>query len=199
MDISNQSSNYSLSAQMQMSAKMSYSQKEVQAELDLGGKKVTANMLMQEYTLEFQMKVEVNASGNFKALGSLEDWLKGGDSKKDRVKEILDGLDTEAIGYKGKKLSDLSQEEAQKLVEDDGFFGVQNTAQRLIDFVLNGSGGDEGMLKAGREGIMQGFKEAESLWGGKLPDIAYETINKAMEELDKVFREKGISVLDAQA
>ncbi len=103
------------------------------------------------------------------------------------------------IGYEGKAIADLSQDEAAELVSEDGFFGVTQTSERIADFVILGSGGDENLLRAGKEGVLQGFKDAEALWGGKLPDISYETIDKAIELIDQALIDGGFSVLDVEA
>ncbi|MDD2652690.1 MAG: hypothetical protein PHX44_06545 [Sulfurimonas sp.] len=103
------------------------------------------------------------------------------------------------IGYDGKPIAELSQEEASALVSEDGFFGVAQTSQRIADFVINGAGGDEKMLRAGREGMLRGFKEAEEMWGGKLPEISQETMKKALEMVDKAIYDLGFSVLDTEA
>lgn len=100
------------------------------------------------------------------------------------------------IGYSGKPIAELTQEEAKELVSEDGFFGVEQTSERIAGFVLNGAGDDVDMLKAGREGILRGFEEAEGLWGSKLPDISYETINKAVEMIDKKLNELGAPIFD---
>jgi len=100
------------------------------------------------------------------------------------------------IGYEGKSIVSLSQEEAAELVSEDGFFGVHQTSQRIAQFVISGAGGDEELLREGKKGIMQGFKDAEKMWGSKLPEIAYETIDKAVAMLDKALIEGGFSVLD---
>lgn len=100
------------------------------------------------------------------------------------------------IGYKGKPIANLNQEEAKKLVSEDGFFGVAQTSERIANFVLLGAGDDIDKLKAGKEGILRGFKEAEEMWGEKLPDISYESINKSVEMIDKKLSELGASVMD---
>jgi len=100
------------------------------------------------------------------------------------------------IGYEGKAIADLSQDEAKALVAEDGFFGVTQTSERIANFVLMGAGDDVDMLKAGREGILRGFAEAEDMWGEKLPDISYESINKSVEMIDKKLAELGASVMD---
>jgi len=103
------------------------------------------------------------------------------------------------IGYEGKSIAELSQDEASELVSEDGFFGVTQTSERIANFVINGSGGDESMMRAGREGMLQGFKEAEAMWGGELPEISQKTMQKALEMVDKAMYDLGYSVLDTEA
>ena len=100
------------------------------------------------------------------------------------------------IGYKGKPIGQLSQNEAKALVADDGFFGISQTSARIADFVIQGAGDDLSKLQAGRSGMLQGFSEAEKLWGGKLPEISYTTMQKALEKVDARVKELGGSVLD---
>ena len=100
------------------------------------------------------------------------------------------------VGYSGKPIAELSQEEAAELVSEDGIFGISQTSERIADFVINGAGGDEDMLRAGREGMIQGFKEAEALWGGELPEISQKTMQAAIEKVDKVMQDFGFSILD---
>jgi hypothetical protein len=102
------------------------------------------------------------------------------------------------IGYTGEPIASLSQEEATALVSEDGFFGVSQTSERIAQFVIAGAGSDEELLREGKKGVLQGFKEAEAIWGGKLPDIAYETIDKAVAMIDKALMDNGYSVLDAK-
>lgn len=66
----------------------------------------------------------------------------------------------------------LSKQEAGALVAEDGFFGIEQTSERIANFVIAGSGGDEDRVKSGREGMIQGFKDAESMWSGPFPDIS---------------------------
>ena len=98
-----------------------------------------------------------------------------------------------------KIISGLSQQEAQNLISEDGFYGVSRTAARIAEFVIMGAGDDIEKLRAGREGITRGLKEAEQMWGGALPDISYETLSKALEQIDEHIRNLGKSVLDIAA
>lgn len=100
------------------------------------------------------------------------------------------------IGYTGKPIGQLSQDEASALVAEDGFFGISQTSARISDFVINGAGDDLSKLQAGRSGMLQGFSQAEKLWGGKLPEISYTTMQKALEKVDARVKELGGNVLD---
>ncbi|MCF6340019.1 MAG: hypothetical protein L3J10_04600 [Sulfurimonas sp.] len=100
------------------------------------------------------------------------------------------------IGYDGKPIAELSQDEATKLISEDGMFDIKQTSERIANFVINGSGGDEDMMRAGREGMIQGFNEAEKLWGEELPEISQQTIAKAIEMVDNAMREAGFSIID---
>lgn len=102
------------------------------------------------------------------------------------------------IGYKGKPISKLSQEEATELISENGFFGVIQTSERIADFVVAGAGGDEDRLRAGREGMIQGFKEAEEMWGGELPEISQETMRKSIDIVDKAIYDLGFSIIDKE-
>ena len=81
-------------------------------------------------------------------------------------------------------ISELSQEEAQELVADDGYFGVEQTSDRIVNFALSLAGGDVSRLDAIKEGVENGFNEALEAFGGTLPDISYETLDAVMQKLD---------------
>ncbi len=102
----------------------------------------------------------------------------------------------EGIGYEGKNLASLSQDEAKELVSEEGFFGIRQTSERIAQFVISGANGDEALLREGRKGILQGLQEAEEIWGEKLPELSYETIKKAVGMIDQALIDGGFSVID---
>ena len=103
------------------------------------------------------------------------------------------------VGYGGKPIAELSTEEASELVSEDGLFGIKQTSERIANFVINGAGGDEDKLRAGREGMLQGFKEAEEMWGGELHEISQQTMAKATEMVDKAMYDLGFSIINKEA
>jgi len=78
----------------------------------------------------------------------------------------------------------MTQEEAQDLVSEDGYFGVEKTSQRIVDFAINGFGNDPEKMQQMKDAIDQGFKEAQDAFGGALPDISKQTYEAIMEKLD---------------
>ncbi len=102
------------------------------------------------------------------------------------------------IGYEGGPIAELSQSEAAQLVSEDGLFGVKQTSERIANFVINGAGGDEDRMRAGREGMLLGFAQAEQMWGGELPEISQQTMQAAIEMVDKAMHDLGFSILNAE-
>ncbi len=75
--------------------------------------------------------------------------------------------------------------QAQKDVAEDGYWGVEQTSSRIVDFAKALSGGDADKLEELRAAFEKGFKMAEEKWGGTLPDISqrtYEAVQKKFDE-----------------
>lgn len=79
----------------------------------------------------------------------------------------------------------MTSEEAQQLVSEDGYFGVEKTSDRIVEFAINAAGNDVSRLDEIKAAVMKGFKEAEEAFGGTLADISYDTLDAIMEKLDK--------------
>ncbi|OGQ99329.1 MAG: hypothetical protein A2521_14830 [Deltaproteobacteria bacterium RIFOXYD12_FULL_57_12] len=82
-------------------------------------------------------------------------------------------------------ISSLSPEQAQELVADDGYFGVEQTSERIFQFAISLAGNDASRIEQVRQGIETGFKQAEEIWGGSLPEISYQTMDAVMAKLDE--------------
>ena len=163
-----------------------------------GIKKVFTEKLTDDQVKE--LKAEVQRSTNAYAFkenalqhnvfGMQDDFTKNHEEFQSFLKDI---------GYEGKPIAELSKEEAAELVSEDGIFGIKQTSERIANFVINGSGGDEDRMRAGREGMIQGFKDAEELWGGELPEISQQTMQKSIEMVDKAMHDLGYSILNSEA
>ena len=196
-------------SQMDLNAKYKKTTMDVDF-IDKNGKKIDFSMTFEDMSYEYkeeslsytkeaiydQSKVaEALNKGDFKALDEI--------FKKLTAKANSTSLNYQKTEIKGHshsvKIEGLTPEEAKELVSDDGFFGVNQTAKRVFDFVVKGANDDPELLKAGREGVVQGLKDAEEEWGGKLPDIAYKTQSKTLSMLDEYMAKLGISSFEANA
>ena len=87
-------------------------------------------------------------------------------------------------------LSTLTVEQAQEYVADDGFWGVERTAERLFDMAYSLSGGDPDMMEKMRDAVNRGFEAAERAWGNDLPEISHNTLSRTMEMFENWFNER---------
>ncbi len=81
-------------------------------------------------------------------------------------------------------LETMTPEGAQALVADDGYFGVEQTSDRIVSFAINAFGNDPEKLQQMKDAIDQGFREAQDAFGGALPEISQKTYDAIMEKLD---------------
>lgn len=72
--------------------------------------------------------------------------------------------------------------QAQADISDDGYWGVSQTSQRIFDFAMALTGGDETEMEKMRAAFEKGFKQATSAWGKDLPSISQNTYD-ATEKL----------------
>ena len=74
--------------------------------------------------------------------------------------------------------------QAQADIAEDGYWGVEQTSDRMIDFAKALSGGDPDKIEEMREAFKKGFKLAEEKWGGELPEISQKTYDATMKKFD---------------
>jgi len=142
---------------------------------------VSVSISMNAQIVLFSLNSSDTARDNTLIQGSLEgnkdmfNFLSGKDSN---------GFSLKDIGYEGKAITELSPEEAEELLDVEGFFGIEQTSNRVANFVFSFAGDDVELLKEGREGIIRGFEEAQKLFGNQLPEISFKTQEKTLELID---------------
>jgi hypothetical protein len=72
----------------------------------------------------------------------------------------------------------------QDLIAEDGYFGVEQTSDRIFETAVALAGNDPEKLEQIRAGIDKGFEMAAQALGGTLPDISTRTYDAVMEKLD---------------
>ncbi|MCL2789957.1 MAG: hypothetical protein FWD79_04865 [Desulfobulbus sp.] len=90
-----------------------------------------------------------------------------------------------AVGDSTIDLATITPKEAQDLVAEDGYFGVEKTSERIVQFAVGVAGGDPARIDAIKAGIDKGFAEAKKAFGDWLPDISYNTYDAVMRKLDE--------------
>ena len=74
--------------------------------------------------------------------------------------------------------------QAEADIAEDGYWGVKQTSDRIVDFAKALSGGDPEKADLMIEAFKKGFEEATKTWGDKLPDISQRTYDAVLEKLD---------------
>ena len=82
---------------------------------------------------------------------------------------------------------------AQSDIAEDGYWGVNQTSDRILDFAKALSGGDPDMIEKMRDAFKKGFKEATKSWGKDLPSLSKDTYQAVMDKFDKWAEESGAS------
>jgi len=78
---------------------------------------------------------------------------------------------------------------AQADIAEDGYWGVNATSDRIIDFAQALTGGDKSKLNDMMEAFKKGYEQAEKTWGGKLPEISQKTYDAVIEKFNKLMEE----------
>ncbi len=165
-----------------------------QVKTNEGGKRVASKetgespkMQMNKLIIELTLNIKTESKDGFGTQAGIK-------ALSDSI-----GIDLSQFQYNGKPITDLSQDEAKALISEDGYFGVKKTAQRIFDFAVGMAGDDPKKMQAARDAVLKGFKEAENIFGGKLPDISHKTIDKVLEMIDAKISALGGSVVDGKA
>ena len=110
--------------------------------------------------------------------------------------EQLQNLVTQLLGKQaGKytKLADLFKninadpatiEQAKKDIGEDGYWGVEQTSDRLVSMAQALSGGNPEYADKFIAAIKNGFDQATEAWGEDLPDICKNTIDAAVKKME---------------
>lgn len=156
------------------------------------------------YSLNFNRNIEFN-DNNQLTISTQKDELKFNLSefedasqffaKANHLKQSYT-FDIASTGYEGKEISKMTPKEAQELISEEGFFGINQTSERVANFVLDGAGDDLDKLQSGRAGVIKGFYEAQEIWGGDLPEISQKTFEATLQMIDDKIKALGGNIID---
>ena len=75
--------------------------------------------------------------------------------------------------------------QAQADIADDGYWGVEQTSDRIVEFAKALTGGDASKAEEMRAAFEKGFKAATKSWGSSLPSISSRTYDAVMDKFDQ--------------
>lgn len=78
-------------------------------------------------------------------------------------------------------VTEAAKLQAQEDISENGYWGVEQTSDRILDFAKALSGGDVSKADELLEAFKEGYKQATGAWGKDLPDISKKTY-EAVEE-----------------
>ena len=82
-------------------------------------------------------------------------------------------------------VDEATRAQAQADIADDGYWGVDQTSDRILDFAKALSGNDPEKADLLLDAFKKGFKEATKSWGQDLPDISQRTYDAVVEKFNK--------------
>ena len=116
-------------------------------------------------TAQLKSLVEKLISGQGNAIGKADDiwsFLRSGDFTVDAA----------------------TKAQAEADIAEDGYWGVEQTSDRILDFAKALTGGDPDKIEEMRDAFKKGFEQATKTWGDKLPDISQKTYDATMKKFD---------------
>jgi len=82
-------------------------------------------------------------------------------------------------------VTEAAKTKAQELISEDGYYGVEQTSQRILDFAKALSGNDVSKAEELLNAFKDGFKQATKSWGKDLPDICQDTYKAVEKKFDQ--------------
>lgn len=82
--------------------------------------------------------------------------------------------------------------QAQEDIADDGYWGVDQTSDRILSFAEALSGGDKEKMQDMLEAFKKGFEQATKAWGKELPDISQRTYDAVLKKFDDYMNEEEV-------
>jgi len=83
------------------------------------------------------------------------------------------------------EVTDEMRAEAQAMLDENGYFSIDETAARMLDFAVALTGGDPAQIEVMRDAVQRGFNQAERMFGGELPEISHQTLQAVMNGFDE--------------
>lgn len=75
-------------------------------------------------------------------------------------------------------------EKAQQETSEDGYWGVEQTSDRLLEFAKALSGDNPEKADMLLDAVKAGYEAAEEIWGGELPELSQKTLDVTIKKFE---------------
>ncbi len=82
------------------------------------------------------------------------------------------------------EVDEATRAQAQEDISEDGYWGVEQTSERLVSFAKALAGNDSAKADELMKAIEKGFGEATKTWGDELPEICQKTLEATREKME---------------
>lgn len=82
------------------------------------------------------------------------------------------------------KVDQQTIDDAKASVAEDGYWGVNQTSDRLVSMAIALAGGDTDKADTMMAAIEKGYKQATKAWGEDLPQICQDTMEATRQKMD---------------
>ena len=82
------------------------------------------------------------------------------------------------------KVDQQTIDDAKASIAEDGYWGVDQTSDRLVSMAIALAGGDTDKADTMMESIEKGYKQATKAWGEDLPQICQDTMDATRQKMD---------------
>ncbi|MCR5329739.1 MAG: hypothetical protein K6E62_00935 [Lachnospiraceae bacterium] len=86
--------------------------------------------------------------------------------------------------YRKLEVDEETRAQAQEDIAEDGYWGVEQTSDRILDFAKALAGTDPDMAEKMLDAIKEGFKQAGIEWGEDLPEISQKTMDATYKKVN---------------
>ena len=77
-----------------------------------------------------------------------------------------------------------TKKQAEEDISEDGYWGVEKTSDRIVDFAKVLAGDDPDKADKMIEAFKKGYEQATGAWGKDLPDISQKTYDAVIQKME---------------
>ena len=93
--------------------------------------------------------------------------------------------------YRKLEVDEETRAQAQEDISEDGYWGVEQTSDRIVSFAKALAGDNLELAQQMLEAVKEGFKQASEEWGEDLPEISNKTMYATFKKLDEWIKSLG--------